>query len=286
MDIDNKWLQIRDDFRSTGGFLVVMGDVDTGKSTFCRWLCNQLLGDDCRVYFIDCDVGQSDVGPPTCITAAVIDSPVERDQSIKHDSLHFIGSTSPVGHLLQGVVGVFRMLENSWANRATHVVVDTTGWIYGGAAVVYKQAKIDVLKPGKIVCFEKDRELAPIIKPYRRMKTPDVVRLEISRDVKPKTREERIFLRKKKFDEYFSGASLVQIKLDRVGISGLRFPITPEKVEEQVAVLIDENDRHRELGIVRNYNRKSRDFEIHTPFKGDPKIIRRIHFENFYLMEI
>ena len=50
------------------GKVAVIGPADVGKSTLCVYLVNRLLGQ--KLFIIDADVGQADLGPPTTIARA------------------------------------------------------------------------------------------------------------------------------------------------------------------------------------------------------------------------
>ena len=73
--------------------IYVLGSPDSGKSTFCRWVAEQ-MGHSIGVALLDADPGQGRIGPPTAI-------------SLCGASLHhaFVGDTSPRGSLLQFVAG-------------------------------------------------------------------------------------------------------------------------------------------------------------------------------------
>ena len=47
--------------------VLVIGAMDIGKSTFCRFLVERGVTSGLRVGFVDADVGQSQIGPPTTI---------------------------------------------------------------------------------------------------------------------------------------------------------------------------------------------------------------------------
>jgi polynucleotide 5'-hydroxyl-kinase GRC3/NOL9 len=43
--------------------VMVVGGVDSGKTSFCTYLANRLVSRNCRVALVDEDLGQSDIGP-------------------------------------------------------------------------------------------------------------------------------------------------------------------------------------------------------------------------------
>ncbi len=65
---------------------IVIGSVDTGKSTLCRFLLNEAQRAGRSSALLDCDVGQKTVGPPACVTLAEAGS----------TKLAFVGTTNPL----------------------------------------------------------------------------------------------------------------------------------------------------------------------------------------------
>src|SRR5437773_10268536 len=55
---------------------VIVGEVDSGKSSFCTFLANDCLEDTGIVGVVDADVVQDDIGPPTTISLSVVQAPI------------------------------------------------------------------------------------------------------------------------------------------------------------------------------------------------------------------
>ncbi|GAG69828.1 unnamed protein product, partial [marine sediment metagenome] len=54
------------------GIIFLLGQTDTGKTTFAKELIKRYLEKNKKVAFIDSDVGQSTIGPPTTIGLKLI----------------------------------------------------------------------------------------------------------------------------------------------------------------------------------------------------------------------
>ena len=54
--------------------VLVIGATDVGKSTFCRFLIERGVTSKLKVGFVDADVGQSQIGPPTTIGLKIFSS--------------------------------------------------------------------------------------------------------------------------------------------------------------------------------------------------------------------
>lgn len=182
------------------GIVMVIGRVDTGKSTFCRQLAFSALERGRKVAIVDSDVGQSWIGPPTTVGMKMVVQ--DFTSALFPDSFYFVGSISPERHLLQIVVGVKRMIERAIFAGADLVIVDTTGLIDGNIGRVLKTSKIDLVKPDHLVCFQRGGELDTLVKGFETVL--HVHRLRPSKDVIPKSQDFRRNYRQKQFDDYFS----------------------------------------------------------------------------------
>jgi len=67
--IPDEWKRVRPE--SLKGTIMVIGRSDSGKTTFARYLFQELCRHHKRVGFLDCDMGQSTLGPPTTMTLAL-----------------------------------------------------------------------------------------------------------------------------------------------------------------------------------------------------------------------
>ncbi|HAV42591.1 TPA: polyhydroxyalkanoate depolymerase, partial [bacterium] len=123
------WEKKAAEILSSGRIIIVIGAVDTGKTTLVTYLANKAAEGGKVVGIVDADIGQSDIGPPTTIGLGMIKEPVEDLRKITPADLYFVGSLSPKGHLLPMVVGTRRMVEHAFQLGAQKVIIDTTGLI-------------------------------------------------------------------------------------------------------------------------------------------------------------
>eukprot|EP00300_Choanocystis_sp_HF-7_P015507 c19085_g2_i2.p1 GENE.c19085_g2_i2~~c19085_g2_i2.p1 ORF type:complete len:166 (+),score=28.68 c19085_g2_i2:10-507(+) len=65
----------RDRNHTQGPRVMIIGPVDSGKSTLCRQLINYAIRDHVQPVFVDLDVGQAHVSVPGTISAAVVTHP-------------------------------------------------------------------------------------------------------------------------------------------------------------------------------------------------------------------
>ena len=206
--------------------VLVIGAADVGKSTFCRFLIDQGVTSGLRVGFIDADVGQSQIGPPTTIGLKVF-APNNSANSLagvdtEPDALYFVGWTSPERHLLQCVAGTRLMVDAALKAEADFIVVDTTGYVEGDTAVVLKQHKIELVKPTHLICLHRSRELEAIVAPFESTDTIQTHHLLPHRSVTSKSDEFRRKYRESSFAHYLSDCVQEILPFDQ--IRGQRTP--------------------------------------------------------------
>ncbi|HID55430.1 TPA: hypothetical protein EYP37_02785 [Candidatus Poribacteria bacterium] len=202
MQIPNSWVELADKVVGKGRIVMLIGGVDTGKTTLCRYLIGEAVRAGIKSAAVDADVGQSWIGPPTCIGMKLVSG--EKDLNGEPDGLYFVGSISPPGHLLDCVVGTKLLVEEALSQNAEFVAIDTTGLIDGDIGLALKRSKILSICPTDIVLIQVGGELEPLageIEPIRRWRVHKMKRAE---QVTRKSREYRISHRKAMFDGYFS----------------------------------------------------------------------------------
>lgn len=216
-EVPPEWISLLRGLRN-GLIILVLGASDTGKTTLIRFLINGLVREGRRVAFIDSDIGQSSIGVPTTIASSLISSSRNLESPGLH-SLFFIGSTSPPGNLLQMAVGLRKTVDLVSHSKPDLVVIDTTGFISGGAAYELKYQKVSLIQPTHIVAIERDRELEPLLRAVSySFKGLRISRLNPVSSVRSRSLDERQANRERMFGEYFSSARRLQIKLAQVSL--------------------------------------------------------------------
>jgi polynucleotide 5'-hydroxyl-kinase GRC3/NOL9 len=221
--------------------VLVLGPSDAGKSTFCRYLIDYACAASLKVAFVDADVGQSQIGPPTTIgmklfepapdgaephlpfgghengTATTQENSGTKSQQIedtkknrsdqfshKADALYFVGALSPQRNLLPILTGTRLMVDAGLNAGADFTVIDTTGYVHDGAAVMLKQQKIDLIRPHHLVCIGRSKDLERIVACYDGLNFLTIHYLLPHKLVRAKSSEARKRNRKAKFGAYFA----------------------------------------------------------------------------------
>jgi polynucleotide 5'-hydroxyl-kinase GRC3/NOL9 len=187
------------------GVVMLVGGFDSGKSTFGRAIAQAGLDAGRVVAYLDADLGQKTVGPPTTVTLRMLreGSDLEPERLAVPDAMYFVGSTSPQGQLLPLVVGAGRMLARAFDDGADLVVVDTTGLVSGVYGQILKYHKVELLRPDILVGFQRGEELDQLLGIVQRFFGSEVVALPVDPDVGSLSVEERAKMREDAFRRYF-----------------------------------------------------------------------------------
>ncbi|MEJ5300619.1 MAG: Clp1/GlmU family protein [Thermodesulforhabdaceae bacterium] len=267
IEIPDSWERLSLDGLS--GLFMIIGAPDSGKSTFARYLFSRLSTYHERIAFIDGDVGQTTLGPPTTMTLAVYENrrqessnslptvftsetesslvganPLTNSPSPLLGTFRvFVGSTSPRGHMLQTVIGLHKLVRQAHKLRATAIVLDTTGLVaqdQGGT--ILKLCKIDLLEPKVVFAIRRDRELEHILIPLRRSSRTNLVELSPASAITPRDFATRRAHRREAFRRYFANASSLEIQWTK-------FAVVPSPAFQQGRLVALEDRRGFTLGL-------------------------------------
>jgi polynucleotide 5'-hydroxyl-kinase GRC3/NOL9 len=243
------------------GVVMVVGATDAGKTTLARYLFRRLGAHHDRLAFIDGDVGQATLGPPTTMTAA-LGGPADPGFPPSGRRYRvFVGDVSPMGHMLPLVVGAHRLVRKARASGATAIVYDTTGLVaasQGGGAL--KRALIDLLRPTVVVALQRGSELEHLLVPLRCSGRTRVVDREVARAVKRRGMEARHEHRAEQYRRTFQAAHRLQVTW-----MGKAIIPRPSFSKHRLVALEDDEGFVLALGIVTDWERESHVVELLSP---------------------
>ena len=179
--------------------ILVLGGIDTGKTTLIRALHEDIGGE-----VIDGDVGQPEIGPPGIISRGTYGDGLEDG--------YFVGDITPRDNLVQVVGGISKMAKDC----DLPCFVDTDGWVEGGAAGVYKSELIELLEPDKVILLEKENELENFCS---QISEERMVRLN-AQTLRGKSPGERAANRARRFKYYFFRGKCFFKSWDSVKVGG------------------------------------------------------------------
>ena len=248
-------------FSAMAGVILVIGAPDTGKTTFARYLYGQLMEHHQQVGFLDGDMGQATLGPPTTMTLAMARTPSESWPPQGHRFRTFVGNISPRGHMLPTVVGAHKLVQRGSEKGATAIIYDTTGLVaaeHGGGAL--KRALVDLLQPDVVIGLQRGSELEHLLVPLRCSRCTRAVDRSVSGAVQRRDVAARRAHRAEQFRHAFEGGRRMEIDWSgRAVIPG------PSFAHHQLVALEDARGFVLGLAIVTGRDSGRQTVELHTP---------------------
>jgi polynucleotide 5'-hydroxyl-kinase GRC3/NOL9 len=203
----NEYEALVDDAVRTKHTVLLVGGLDTGKSTLSRALLSAAVEAGRQVAFLDADVGQKSVGPPATVSLKVVRTAADLEPEVfpDQDALAFVGATSPEGHLLPVLAGVATLHRRAIGSGADFVVVDTSSLVSGIYGQILKYHKVELLQPDLVVGLQRGEELLPLLGVIQRFFDTEVVPLGVHPGVVPTTVDQRAENRERSMARYFAG---------------------------------------------------------------------------------
>ena len=257
IDVHPNWEKLT--FASLAGVTLIIGAPDTGKSTFARYLYHRLCEYHERVGFIDGDMGQATLGPPTTMTLALNKPGDDAFPPTGPRYCTFVGDITPRGHMLPTLVGAHRLVQKAREKGATAIIFDTTGLVspaQGGGEL--KRAKIDLLRPATVIGMQRADELEHLLLPLRLSARTRVIDLPVSRAARRREFPIRREHRTAQFRHYFADARPLEVEWQRLAV----FPTQAFTLHRLVA-LEDKEGFTLALGIVTSSDLNT--IVLHTP---------------------
>jgi polynucleotide 5'-hydroxyl-kinase GRC3/NOL9 len=185
--------------------VAMVGGLDSGKTTMSREMVREALTAGRTPAYLDADLGQKCVGPPTTVGVKLVRSEedIEPSRLVHADACYFVGAISPQGNLLPVVTGVARLLDRARAEGADFVVLDTSGLISGVYGQLLKYHKFELARPDLVVGLQRGEELEPLLGIVQRFLPSEVVALGVPSGVVPASVEQRAARRDEAMRAYF-----------------------------------------------------------------------------------
>jgi polynucleotide 5'-hydroxyl-kinase GRC3/NOL9 len=251
--------------------VMVMGGVDSGKTSFCVYLANRALRDGWKPAVIDGDLGQSDIGPPSTVGFSRVTKPLKDLFEMEAENACFVGVTSPslaVNKVVEGLTAVkSRVLQTD----VNFLIVNTDGWVEGEEAVGYKVALAERVAPDVVVGIEQTNELMPILTLLKEKRR--VIAIESPQVIRKRNREKRKTLRELGYKKYLKEAKMRlfhsnQIRVeDALSETGGRLATEQmEGMEEGLLVALqDAEENFLGIGVLCGIDSKRGAIRIYTP---------------------
>ncbi len=191
--------------------IIILGEMDTGKSFFTTYIANKLIESGRKVGVIDTDIGQSDIGPPTTIGLALLEKPILFLHSAKIYSIEFVGALSPALHFIPMLVSFNKIVKKA-LSVSDITIINTNGWVHGDGGRALKIAKIDIFEPDIIVLLQRKDECEHLVKSV--FPKSKIIRLKASKKTSNTSKIEREKLRNLISQRYFKNSNVVVLNFE------------------------------------------------------------------------
>jgi polynucleotide 5'-hydroxyl-kinase GRC3/NOL9 len=203
---------------------IVLGTVDSGKTSFCTYLVNNLLREKRKLAVLDGDLGQSDIGPPCTVAYTFVTKPLTDLFNLELENAFFVGVTSPSAAINKVIEGLATLKRQIAEDPPDFLVVNTDGWVEGEDAVNYKARLVEELNPDIVFCIQQKDELAPLLNALEKFKK---VIVESPMAIRQRSREKRKSLRELGYIKHLKNAKVQS------------FPVSWLKIEDDWLLGLD-----------------------------------------------
>ena len=200
--------------------VMVVGGMDSGKTSFCTFLVNEAVMKKWSTSVIDADLGQSDVGPPSTVGFNFVGEPVKDLFDIDAQDAVFVGSTSPSGAINKVIEGLSQLKDRVMEAGVDFLVINTDGWVEGEEAAAYKVRLAEKVGPSAIVVIQRGNELTQILDALHGVK---VFVIDSPQLIQPRSREKRKLLRELSYKKYLKGAKMQSFSLSWIKVKDSLF---------------------------------------------------------------
>jgi len=266
MDKPPIWFKLAEEALSKGKSVFLLGAPDTGKTTLCKFLLEKALEKGLKVGYVDADVGQSTIGPPTTMGLSILEKK-EDLEALTPFKLYFLGATSPAQWLLRSVVGLRKLMDKALESGVDFILIDTTGLVTGEVGFQLKFYEIEITNPTHLVAIERGGELEPILRAFERRPKPKQYVILPSEKVRRRDLTQRQHYREQKLSLYFKNSDV--LNFEKGLLKNLKgdesFPL-----EGRIVGLLDGEGFALGIGIITGI--KEREIEVLTPIKAQEAI--------------
>jgi polynucleotide 5'-hydroxyl-kinase GRC3/NOL9 len=255
---------------------LVVGGVDSGKTSFCTYLINRLVGEKRRVAVLDEDLGQSDVGPPCTVAYAYVAKPVTDLFNLKPANAFFVGSNSPskaVDRTIEGAT--FLKAEILAEATADFLIVNTDGWAGTEEAVQFKTRLTAALGPDVVFCLQVEEvpsfcaSLGDALAEFRQERAESPVA------VLERNREKRRDLRELGYAKYLENGRVKVYALNHLTVEGKENNalIWKRRAENLLVGLYNLKKKFLGIGILREVDYTRKAIKVFTAVEEKPAVV-------------
>ena len=191
------------------GIALVIGEIDSGKTTLTTYLLNKHVTRGLSTCVVDADIGQSSIGPPGVIGLSCIGLPTPTLEDLHMMSGYFVGCNSPSQCPGRFISGVSAMVREAFSRTPGLVLIDMPGWVSDGGIELIRNVA-DAVGADYIVSIGTDIRLRSGVK---------VINVSRPKYVRARNKDERRLLRNQALRRYL-GDKLISMNIELGRIMG------------------------------------------------------------------
>ncbi len=210
-----EWLEAAYRLAVKGSRVIVIGPVESGKTSFSTLLANIALERGLRPCIIDSDIGQEDIGPPGFVALSCPSRQFVWLRDLGPQALRFVGYNNPSMGASRLIASIADLSAKA-SSQGDLVVINTDGWVSSPQAI---EMKLDIARyvgATHIVVLAGGSFVGHLPK----LGSPEILILRSPQGVKTRSREERRMLRTQAYRKAFEGSMVRSFKIGEVLIEG------------------------------------------------------------------
>jgi polynucleotide 5'-kinase involved in rRNA processing len=164
------------------------------------------------------------------------------------------------------ILSLYRMQLFAIQQQVGALVVDTSGLVdplHGGTDL--KWGKVELFRPCRVVAFQREGELEPILAPLRRLPGVRLYELSVTEVVRTRAQEERRAYRAARYRDYFRDAQRIPLPYSRLAV----FP-EPRFIPGRLIGLEGRDGFTLALGLVERVHKEM--LWLRTPWSGQGRV--------------
>lgn len=146
--VPEEWRSLANKIAEKPSCVCVYGGVDSGKTSLATLFLNMFAGRFGSAIYLDLDVGQSNICPPTTVGYVSVKSPVPDVSYLRMEFGEVVGHTSPTPLAERHLRAVETLLRKIGEKHpGASVSADFDGWVSGENAIRHKIGLLNAVRP-------------------------------------------------------------------------------------------------------------------------------------------
>ncbi|NLE05717.1 MAG: hypothetical protein GX638_13090 [Crenarchaeota archaeon] len=254
--------------------IMVIGEVDTGKTSFCTYLTNKLVNKNFQVGVLDEDLGQSDIGPPGAIAYSYVSFPITDIFDLETENAIFLGTTTPV-EATNKIIEATVLLKTQMIKKCQldFLIINTDGWLADENAINFKIHLAEALEVDMIFWIQNTNKNT--INTTFEAALPNINHriIESSSLVSHRNWEKRRKIRENTYINYLKNAKIKNYPSYSIAIKGNLQALYDRRAENLVVGIYDQQDKFLGIGKICKVDYYSKILKILSKIVEKPKFI-------------